>query len=239
MAPSLAGINAAAPAYTREDERLVSEIAGSILNIAAFADHFEPGDPFQVRNAHTSGAVSRFSVTRRAEVFTIDLSDHVWRPTGYVRLARSFMADGADSTLTEDSAIDDLPVNAVVDPGAVTAQNVRLSRLLAEHPRSPALHQRAALLLAAAMRQQTATGRRILLCRMTAHLAVARALHQGRLDAEGQLAERQLAALAARETPVAASAAVAGPAAVDGPATFGDTPRLQILPPASALAAER
>lgn len=239
MPPSLAGINTAAPAYTREDERLVSEIAGSILNIAAFADHFEPGDSFQVRNAGASGAVNRFSLTRRAEVFTIELNDHVWRPTGYVRLARSFMADGADASLTEDPAVDPTALNSVLDAGGVAGQNFRLSKLLAEHPRSPALHQRAALLLAAAARQQTGDARRVLLCRMTAHLAVARALHQGRLDAEGQLAERQLAGLAARETPVASSATVTGPAGPDGPATFGDTPRLQIVPSASASAQPR
>ena len=239
MPPSLAGINTAAPAYTREDERLVSEIAGSILNIAAFADHFEPGDSFQVRNAPASRGVNRFSLTRRAEVFTIELNDHVWRPAGYVRLARSFMADGAESTLTEDPALDPAPVNSVLDAGAIAAQNLRLSRLLAEHPRSPALHQRAALLLGVAARQQTGAERRRLLCRMTAHLAVARALHQGRLDGEGLLAERQLAALAAREMPIAASASVAGGAGPEGPATFGDIPRLQILPFASASATQR
>lgn len=238
MPPSLAGINTAAPPYTREDERLVSEIAGSILNIAAFADHFEPGDSFQVRHAGGSEGVNRFSVTRRAEVFTVELGDDVWRPTGYIRIARSFMADGADSTLTEDSAPDPAPVNAPLDARAMAAQNLRLSQLLAEHPRSSALHQRAALLLGAAARQQTGAGRRVLLCRMTAHLAVARALHQGRLDGDGQIAERQLAALAAHEMPLASSAPVAD-SAPPGPASFGDTPRLQILPDVSPYPFQR
>src|ERR1041385_2285395 len=84
--PSLRGISAAAPRYTTEDERLVSEIAGSILNIAAFADHFETGESFQVRKTGRTWGVLRFSLARRAEGFTVEVAGHVWVPGAYARL---------------------------------------------------------------------------------------------------------------------------------------------------------
>jgi hypothetical protein len=199
MPPTLSGINASAPRYVTEDERLVSEIAGSILNIAAFADHFDPGDPFQVRNVGGADGRAKFSLARRAEVFTVEVPGHVWYPSAYERLARSFMADAADVTVTEDPAQDRTPLPVLLDAQLIAAHTARLSRLLDEHPRSAAIHRRAALLLGADATRGAASDRRLALCRMTAHLAVARALHPGDLDAEGRLAERRLADLAAAE----------------------------------------
>jgi hypothetical protein len=240
LSPSFSGINTAAPRYTTEEERLVSEIAGSILNMAAFADHFEPGDPFQVRNVRLGHGRAKYSLARRAEVFTVEVPGHVWVPASYVRLARSFMADAADPAVTEDPARDRTPLATLIGDG-IAAQNLRLSRLLTEHPRSSALHERAALLLAAAARQAAVSDRRVLLCRMTAHLAVARALHSGSLETDGVLAEHQLAALAAL---AAAEAAITGPAVArsgegGGPVTFSGTPQLRVLPASMAAAEQR
>jgi hypothetical protein len=235
FSPSLTGLSASAPRYTTGDEQIVSEIAGSILNIAAFADHFEPGDPFHVRNigAHTAGKV-RFSLARRAEVFTVELSGHAWRPASYERLARSFMADGADMVLGTDAYRDRADASVLLGAGedVLRGQNVRLSRLLAEHPRSAALHERAAVLLAVSAGRRAASGEdiRLLLCRMTAHLAVARALHGDVLSGDGQLAERLLAELGDRASGAASDGVPAPMPAGEGPVTFGDTPRLSILP---------
>jgi hypothetical protein len=231
MAPSLSGIDAAAPRYTREDERLVSEIAGSILNIAAFADHFEPGDPFQVRNVSSTRGVAKFSLTRRAELFTVEVRRDVWRPEAFLRLARSFMADGAGVSISEDPTVDHAA--ALATPSgeeAVAAENQRLSRLLQAHPRSPALHEKAALLLAlvATERATAEADIRPLLCRMTAHLAVARALHGNTLSGDGQLAERLLAQLSDREAAVARPRTAAS--VPPGPAIFAETPRFVIVP---------
>ena len=230
MPPSLRGINTAAPAYTSEDEKLVSEIAGSILNIAAFADRFEPGDPFQVRHVAAAGTRSKFSLARRAEVFTVELPGNAWHPASYVRLARSFMADGAGMSVSEDPATDretGAPAHAAAE--TLARENLRLSRLLAAHPRSAALHERAALLLAlVAAERATADGDiRPFLCRMTAHLAIARALHNDVLSSDGHLAERLLGQLGERE---AALARPAGAVVAGGPVTFGDSPSLSILP---------
>lgn len=235
MRPSFTGIDAAAPRYTTEQEKLVSAIAGSILNIAAFADRFEAGDAFQVRNVSRSEAGAKFSLRRRAEVFTVEVPSHVWAPRAYGQLARSFMADGAGLSISEDPvAAPARAVKAVPAPGdTITRENLRLSRLLQEHPRSAALHEQAALLLAVAAGQQAAadTDVRPLLCRMTAHLAVARALHGDVLSSDGQMAERLLAQLSDRE---AAAARATDAAWVDGPVAFGAPPRLQIVPDATA-----
>jgi hypothetical protein len=230
---SVAAFNEPQPLYTTEDERLVSAIAGSILNIAAFADRFDAGDPFQVRAVPGAIRPTKFSLARRTEVFTVEVGSHVWSPRGYGRVARSFMADGAGLSISEDPARDGGEPGLRSDgPGDdITRENIRLSRLLQAHPRSAALHERAALLLAVA-----ATGRatadqdiRPLLCRMTAHLAVARALHADVLSADGQVAERLLAQLSERGA--SQHVAVAQTGWVDGPVTFGDQPHLSILPP--------
>jgi len=219
-----------APLYTTDQEKFVSAIAGSILNIAAFADRFDEGDPFQVRNILPAGRTSKFTLARRAEVFTIEVEGHVWVPRSYDRLARSFMADGAGLSISEDPARDRTDVAALIDPtpAGLGPQNVRLSRLLLEHPRSASVHERAALLLAAAAKRRAGEGHdvRPLLCRMTAHLAVARALHDG-VSADGALAERMLSGLAARES--ADVRAIDGPLP-DGPVTLGARPQAEILP---------
>ena len=232
LSASVTLLDRRAPLYTTEQERLVSAIAGSILNIAAFADRFEPGDSFQVRNVTPTARGAKYSLLRRAEVFTVEVTAHVWVPRAYGRLARSFMADGAGLSISEDptpdhggGALD------AIEGVAITRENARLSRLLQAHPRSSALHERAALLLAVAAAERT-TGDadiRPLLCRMTAHLAVARALHGDRLSADGQLAERLLGQLSDRELTMAGTAR---PDArlVDGPVTFGERPALEIIP---------
>ena len=50
FAPPFESVPAGTSTTVREQEWIVSEIAGSMLNIAAYAGRFEPGDPFQVRN---------------------------------------------------------------------------------------------------------------------------------------------------------------------------------------------
>ncbi|HYT75890.1 MAG TPA: hypothetical protein VEL79_14145, partial [Vicinamibacterales bacterium] len=123
--PAASAIAPSNRAVTIEQEWIVSEIAGSMLNIAAFAGRFEPGDPFQVRNAGTdSSGVPRFTLTRRVEEYTIT-TDQPWTPAAYVRIARSLMADGAGLSVTEDAV--------QVQAGVAGAP---FSQLLHDHPRS-------------------------------------------------------------------------------------------------------
>lgn len=180
-------------AATREQEWIVSEIAESMLDIAAYAGHFDAGDPFQVRNAgrEASGA-QRFRLTRGAEEYTVT-TDRPWTPEAYIRMAKGLMADGAGLSITED-AIGDRIENASVSS---------VSRLLQNHPRSGAVHERAALLIGLSVQKRAAASPifdvRPGMCRMTAHLAIARALHPGSGMKDGRSARQILAALAARQ----------------------------------------
>jgi len=241
LSASVTAFNQRTPLYTTDQERLVSAIAGSILNIAAFADRFEPGDSFQVRNVTRVAGGAKYSLRRRAEIFTVQVGTHVWTPKAYGKLARSFMADGAGLSISEDPTTD--PGGAAFEDGAgvaIARENARLSRLLQAHPRASALHERAAVLLALAAADR-ATGEadiRPLLCRMTAHLAVARALRGDRLSADGQLAERLLAQLSDRELTVARTAQLEA-RLLDGPVTFGDRPTLEIVPTDGVPVAQR
>jgi len=203
FAPAADNATSVDGATTREQEWIVSEIAGSMLNIAAYAGHFEPGDPFQVRSlgSDASGA-RRFRLTRRVEQYTVTTS-RPWAPDAYVRVARSLMADGAGLSVTED-----VLAERADGTGAAT-----ISRLLQVHPRSAQLHERAALLTGLSVQKRAAAspsfdGRRAL-CRMTAHLAVARALHPSGPTKDGRAAEQLLSMLAARQpadaTPPAAA----------------------------------
>jgi len=192
-------------AVTRQQEWIVSEIAGSMLNIAAFAGHFEAADPFQVRNAGTDPTgVQRFKLARRVEEYTVTTAQP-WTPDAYVRMARNLMADGAEMSVTED------PVAVRADAGPVA-----VSRLLHDHPRSATLHYRAAYLLSLYVQKredaQAGFDPRALLCRITAHLAIARALHPGEPTGDGRLAARILSAMATRQPSDAAP-----PVAADRP----------------------
>jgi hypothetical protein len=198
VAPAFEGAPPNESTAIREQEWIVSEIAGSMLNIAAYAGRFEPGDPFQVRNIGSeSNGAQRFRLTRRVEEYTV-ATDRPWTPDAYVRMARGLMADGAGLSVTEDLGADRVEG---AGPQAV-------SRLLQNHPRSAAVHERAALLVGLSVQKRatalTGVDPRSALSRMTAHLAVARALHPGGASRDGRSAEQLLSSLAARQTQHAA-----------------------------------
>jgi hypothetical protein len=206
FAPGLESAPPADSAATRQQEWIVSEIAGSMLNIAAYAGHFDAADPFQVRNVGAGGSgAQRFRLSRRLEEYTVT-TDRPWTPDAYVRVARSLMADGAGLAVTED-----LAAERVEGAGPQA-----LSRLLQNHPRSAAVHERAALLIGLSVQKRATASSgfdaRLALCRMTAHLAIARALHPGAPTKDGHAAEQLLVSVAA-EQPEHASL----PATVDRP----------------------
>src|SRR4051794_41979995 len=71
LSASMTSIDEPRPLYTTEQERLVSAIAGSILNIAAFADRFDEGDGVQVRNILPAGEKGKVTAARRARMFSL------------------------------------------------------------------------------------------------------------------------------------------------------------------------
>ena len=193
FSPSSASATAGNTAAAREQEWIVSEIARSMLNVAAYAGRFDAGDPFQVRSVgRGSTGARRFRLTRGAEEYTVT-TDRPWTPDPYTRMARSLMADGAGLSVTEDAVTDHVD--------AAGAQSI--SRLLQNHPRSGAVHERAALLLGLSVQERAITSAtfdaRPALCRMTAHLAIARALHGGAPTKDGRSAEQLLATLASQQ----------------------------------------
>jgi hypothetical protein len=118
-------------------------------------------------------------------------------------MARSLMADGAGLSVTEDAITDHVDA-----AGALT-----ISRLLQNHPRSGAVHERAALLLGLSVQKREIASAtfdaRPVLCRMTAHLAIARALHAGGPTKDGRSAEELLATLASQQAEADAPPATA------------------------------
>jgi tetratricopeptide (TPR) repeat protein len=125
----------------------------------------------------------------------------MWSPAAFTDLARDLVGGAND---TSADAVDSELLEALTAPRAATLQeqNVRLSAALRAHPRSAALHDRAALLLASlALRESGGllSDPRPMMSRMTAHLAVAGALQQVSASAERQLARAALVVLVNRQ----------------------------------------
>ncbi len=192
-------------AHATEQAWLISEISNAILNVASFAKR-EPdaGAPARVTDLHVAAApvLARFSIALGARQYTIDVTDHLWAPGAFAGMARDLIGSPADAdAIAPDGR---LVIQALTNPTpeVIQAENVRLSRLLAEHPKSAALHEQAALLMGALALRENASilsDPRVMMARMTAHLAVARALAPYRVTLEGRLADAVLLTLVNRQ----------------------------------------
>lgn len=190
--------------YETEQQWIISEIAGSILNIAAFARgaHDVPL-PHAVRELRVESAPerARFSIARGSSVLTVDVTDHIWSSGAYVPFARAALSAAKDDSRWTDSTVF-RDVLTRPTPTAIQAENRRISGQLRKTPQSADLHQQAALLLGALALRESAgplSDPRHLMSRMTAHLAVAAALRPNVQTVDGMLAEATLAALANRQ----------------------------------------
>jgi tetratricopeptide (TPR) repeat protein len=194
---------AARPPFASEQAWLTSEIAGTIWNISAFTagSPIAPNRPV-VTESRQPSALAAFTVEVAGRRHDVAIADYFWSPSPFVPIARALMPEGAVDHAAD--ATDTELLTALTNPRAdvIQAQNVRLSALLHDHPRSSALHERAALLVGAlALRENAATmsDPRLMMCRMTAHLAVARALDSDGTRVERGLAEAVLLALVNRQ----------------------------------------
>lgn len=143
---------------------------------------------------------------------TVDLTSYVWDPGSYAAVAAELIG-GAASDVSVPSI---LPALQDATPRALHETNVQVSATLGEHARSATVHQQAALLLGAfALRESSAlfTDQRAVLCRLTAHLAMARALGGPAFSAtlDGRVAEIILLALAGRQADALAALESATP----------------------------
>lgn len=196
--------SAARPAYTSEQEWLISEIVLAILNVSALANgRSDDGAPPTVIDLHVAQppTLARFSVTRKNVQFSIDVTEHLWAPNAFVPMARELLSVEQASTPSATGS-DLLAVLTEPTPETIQTENARLSRLLRDNLRSPALHEQAALLMGAlALRENAGTlsDPRRMMCRMTAHLAIARALNPDAPTMEGRMANAVLLVLANRQ----------------------------------------
>jgi tetratricopeptide (TPR) repeat protein len=116
----------------------------------------------------------------------LSLEPHIFSPVVYAPLAQEVRtaAGPASHPRSSDAGEDARLLNALLDlrPEVLVRESERVSRRLEAEPRDAAAHERAALILGAfALREGAGyyTDARPALCRMTAHLALARALRDG------------------------------------------------------------
>jgi tetratricopeptide (TPR) repeat protein len=199
------GAAAAPRAYSTEQEWLISEIAGAIWNMSAFANGPGPSRTVtrvtEVREV-TAPVLAEFAIASGAESYDVKVTTYLWAPEAFVPLVTTV---GDRSNRDPKAAAEDGDLILALTnplPQTIQAENIRVSHLLKASPRDASLHHQAALLVGAlALRDNAATmsDPRQMMCRMTAHLAFARAVEPSRQTTAGRLAEAVLLVLANRQ----------------------------------------
>lgn len=175
--------------WANEEEWLVDRVTHDVAGMAAYASR--GSQPPQDAPA--------------AKPAAIRVEGHILSPLNYEPWAREALAGTPGSGADAVSAAEDARLlTALLEPRAevLVREDERLSRGLEVQPRDALAHERAALLLGAfALRD--AAGRfgdvRPELCRMSAHLALARALRAGGPGRAGLVAEAALETLVGRQ----------------------------------------
>jgi hypothetical protein len=187
---------------------LVEATARDILEMLFFAAKRIPGK--EVRFKLTPQQAGSPSLEISAEgvgsgllTQRLDLHGGIWAPAVYsgwaTALARRLGVKGSAQAPPEPVA------GRLAHPVAsvLEAENQRISNWLGRDMRSPDAHEQAALLLSALALRESAgdfSDSRLTLCRMSAHLAVARALRAGSsASPDGTLAEIAILALSKRQ----------------------------------------
>jgi hypothetical protein len=194
--------------YRTENNWLASAITQEIAGMAWLAAH--PNGPvptFQIKaTVDPQKALVHVEIKgwTSDRTITADLTPaYAWDPQGYALLAHQLMGD---QKVAEPSGADasDLLNDLLTPTGKVLAtKDVELSRQLLQNPASAAVHDKAALLLLALAWREHAglySDNRRLLCRATAHLALAHALRGDSPPGwPGKIADATLRTLSGRE----------------------------------------
>lgn len=188
--------------YQSEDEWIVSQTALAVLDLARYvaAGHATPAQQIALSDVTAAPASPRdFRLRVGDEDLSLHVDTHVWDPRVYRGLAADVTATVTDSDMTDDV------VTALTDVSGFVLQEVndRVSAALSAERCNAAHHEAAAFLLGAlAFREASGSfyDPRLLLSRITAHLAVAKALRGERDDATtaGRLAHAMLLTIAGR-----------------------------------------
>ncbi len=195
--------------FHTEEEWLVAQTVEAIAGIAAFVSKPEAlppfvtsvereplGDPLAPRRFEIALVPGVFPVAR----IDLHVEDHLWSPATFATVARELLPAAPSAVGPPPS---DLP-GALLDLRVETLEraNERVSAALGRAPLDPGLHEQAALLVAAfALREDGwhFADTRVALCRLAAHLAIARAAGATRVTNVGRLAEAALDVLALRQ----------------------------------------
>jgi hypothetical protein len=200
-----------------EEEWLVDSIVRDIAEMARFASAGRiPGEGAIELTVGKPAAVPggvKVSVALRPGLVVereLPLATYVWSPDEYRPLAKALLdAAGAVPASSPDDG-SDLVLTSLTDlrAGVIEQADARVSSALERRFTDPALHEAAALVLAAfTLREAAATYSdvRAGLCRVAAHLAVAQALRAEHPPGlEGRFARAALALLAGRGAEAAA-----------------------------------
>jgi hypothetical protein len=188
--------------YQSEDEWIVSQTAVAVLDLARFVAAGKAALLQDIALADvtaTPASPRDFALRVGNEDFTVRVDTHVWDPHVYRGLAANVTA-----TLTDGDNSDDVVSRLTSVSGFVLQElNDQVSAALTADPRNAAHHEAAAFLLGAlAFREASGLfyDPRLLLSRLTAHLAVAKALRGERADATtaGRLAHAMLLVVGGR-----------------------------------------
>lgn len=192
--------------YRTEGEWLVHSVAADMAEIAALALNY-PAPEVEVRTENSrTYAVSIKPWGARELVGKVDFARrYALSPEAFKPLADMLLEVRSGKAKQEPS--DNAILTALLEPKpeVLVKEDLRVSAALSHDPFSPGNHEQAALIISAlALRGSTAvfSDLRYLLCRVCAHLAVARALRSEASDssASGLWAEATLLTLAGRAT---------------------------------------
>lgn len=197
--------------YATETSWVVGQIASDLTGIALFARR-QPGAPFPTesrvmpRSANSGPPAFDVELTIGPDLGlreTLEIREHLWSPADHAAVARALLKHlGLSPGRIEASGS---VAAALTEPRAAAIANEgrRVSELLERSVLAPQSHEQAALVLGALALRESATSlddTRHLLCRISTHLAMARAL-RGRAESsvDGQIAEALLTVLVGRE----------------------------------------
>jgi tetratricopeptide (TPR) repeat protein len=183
--------------YATEEAWVVGEI---VRDVAEMSLH--PGRPGSVAAKTTGGWT--YSVSIEAATVDVDLSDALWNPEQFAAVARALIAARPSQGAGPAAAAAPAHAGLVsLTPDALIAASNAASRALSVNMRDAAAHEAAAVALAGFALRESAwrfNDTRWALNRMTAHLAMVRALRGGsRMGEDGQLALATLLVLTGRQ----------------------------------------
>jgi hypothetical protein len=194
--------------HRTEEQWLAAEVASDIMEMALLAAGRPPADNLDVGGVALPaggppGVKLTFKLDGKEVSQAIQWEEHIWAPEGYAPLVRIVLASRPGGAAT---ASDERLLEALLDPlpGVIETQNQRVSARLAASMADADAHDEAALVIGSLAMREAAGAYwdvRQLLCRMTAHLALADGLRGGdasRRSLSGRYADVVLWTMAGR-----------------------------------------